>query len=324
LEIFKIFVDGRTFSSWTSGDVAVLNGHLHVLQAKTNLSFTNNIIDFGVLQGNLKILDWLQENNFTGATHRSVDISAEKGSIETLEWLHSHNYLERTDSALCMAALYGHIHILEYLHKFSAEFNIYPADYEQPIEFAIEGGFLNVIEWLHSKIEGNYVCHHETVDTACFSSHLSIVEWLVFHAGGNFSDAAFHNAASQGHVHILKWLQQNKHLNIQGEWNLNPQNFALEQAAAQGHLDAVQWLYKNMGAKLSVCAVDKSIQMGHTKITEWFFSQAPSIGFTYAAVQMAIQNGHAKTINWLQSHKPDVFAFERVEDDLEFKRYNVI
>src|SRR5262245_8809748 len=79
----------RRWSEWEDGNLAAANGHLWLLQTRSDaMWFTQRAMDSAASNGHLEVVKWLHSNRDEGCSRKAVEGAASGGHLEVLEWLH--------------------------------------------------------------------------------------------------------------------------------------------------------------------------------------------------------------------------------------------
>ncbi|KAG2960061.1 hypothetical protein PC118_g22708 [Phytophthora cactorum] len=101
------------------------------------------------------------------------------------------------------------------------------------------------------------------LDSAASRGHVHIIKWL--HEEKGVTDAGFGyvEAAKNGRLDVLKYLYEKKLVNSDLE------EYLLDAAARGGSLRTVQWLHVNTQVRCSDCAMDEATSRGHFEMVQW-------------------------------------------------------
>lgn len=158
--------------------------------------------------------------------------AVEIADLGFLEWLNDINFFF-SDSMCEIAAFNGHLEILEWL--------IDHGSIPSPKAFylAIKGGHLNIIKFLIRRRSYIRAQCNRSDEAAAYYGRLEILQWLL--KGEEYYDN-YHGclAAQGGHLHIIKWLHDNKYIDDSKKVDL-----ALH-AAITGQIKVLVWLEKNL------------------------------------------------------------------------------
>ncbi len=138
------------------------------------------------------------------------------------------------------AAAYGHLDILKW-----SQSNNYDIDVYKVMPIAAQNGQLEILKWLI-----NY-----KNDISSDASDNTTLECLDSSLGFNICN----NAASNGHIKILKWAKENGY-----EWS----TYTCSGAASNGQFETLKWLRKN-GCPWDTCSCIGAARNGHLKILKW-------------------------------------------------------
>ena len=105
--------------------------------------------------------------------------------------------------------------------------------------------------------------------------------------------ASMEEAAIYGHIHILDYLKEKGTI---------PTTAAIDNAAANGHLTAVKWLDEHCEVGCTGAAIIAAAEHGYFNIVEWLYMNKNSCrekNIIIDSLSMAALNGHLQIISWL-------------------------
>ena len=221
-----------------------------------------------------------------------------------------------------MAALSGHINILEWERDIRSGMT---SSYD--MLFAVAGGNLSLIKWLHEKNckvapdtahtrwyktrtwlrktkpqksqDRSWTVRHWLLDLAVGLGHLDIVVWLHEVGFDEFrSGRAIVQAAESGHLHVLKWLHENR-----SERCTRDTTYC---AAGNGHLEILKWLHENQLEDLSSETLLEAIRNGHLHVVKWIHDIRPEVFDIYHTVYVvAARHGRLHILKWLHENRSE-------------------
>ncbi len=179
---------------------------------------------------------------------------------------------------------------------------------------ATKHGKMSILEYFHrTKIQRLFYA----LDEAATYGHLEIVKWLAMNVQDtHISEYGFNMAAANGHLEVVKWLHEN--LNVRHAYA------AMDNAAGNGHLDVVKWLHENRIEGCTTLAIDDAAANGHLDVVKWLHANRKE-GWTPDAM-CAAHNGHLETVKWLnehhmENHHDDTRAYDTVATVYQFKHW---
>lgn len=174
----------------------------------------HNIMDCASTWGHLEVVQWLHENRTEGCTKKAMDLAAKNGQLEMVKWLHKNRTEGCTVEALLSAANNGHLKILKCLLKYKYIKKFSEVDLDNVIRYAIQGGNLDIVQWLYKKIGYHTKWWPPLIDWALLHGNLSTVQWLYeIGEGKNCSEAAMVSALERGNLDAAVWLQKKMNYN---------------------------------------------------------------------------------------------------------------
>ena len=183
----------------------------------------------------------------------------------------------------------------------------------------------DIVHWLVKilKVEWD---PRETFEKACASGSIAVLDFLAYEAwqDGDINEAieppeveaswASAIAAFEGHVHVLRWLQERGHymgysttmsaargghiavLEYCDKYlDVDHQEF-LERAAKNGHVDSVVWL-ANHGCAITQLAANHAASGGHLNTLKWMVAQQPSL-LGFGVLWAATRNDHLDCVKY--------------------------
>jgi hypothetical protein len=205
-------------------------------------------------RGDLKLLKWLHKHECAWNTDTCSE-AALKGRLDILQWARAHGcpwdedtcwcaaqggYLRVLqwaretgcpwDTATCSeAARFGHLPIIEWARANSCSWN------EDTCWCAAQSGFLNVLQWAreHGCPWDKRLCEY-----AARHSHLYVLQWARANGCPWDLDDVLPEAAANGNVTMLEWLQQSS----ERPWTAAKMSEMLDEAGSHDKLQAAKWL----------------------------------------------------------------------------------
>ena len=165
---------------------------------------------------------------------------------------------------------------------------------------AAENGHLNIIEWILSEIkmwkQFNERVYNNWVDNviclaAASKGHLHILRIMPEDTHWN---EAVNTALHYGQLEVLKWLQENNHIDVHGD--------LIVYAAKSGDLNILEWLQNEYKSDWNLPgAMYEAISIGNLDMIEYLEKKKVVTDvFCYNA---AFQSGQFEVINWLYTNR---------------------
>lgn len=200
--------------------VAGENGWLDLLNYGHNYkrfpTWDSSACDMAAKNGHINILKWLRENEYVISFDAS-DIAARSGQFAVLEWLHQNmsEFTHWRSHTYAAAALGGHFDILKYLHK-TCTFRC-PWD-ESTCANAALIGRLDILIFAY---DNGCPMNNHAYSLAASNGHLHVLKWAKArfkNINHLFTPWICYKAAKYKQLHILKWLRKND-CNCKGKYH---------------------------------------------------------------------------------------------------------
>lgn len=183
-----------------------------------NDDWQNEVFAAAVEKGQIRVLEWAQENAIDWYSNELLVSAAEFGCIRVLdylwEFLQAHGNREQISVliwARCsmVASRGAHEAVLKWFQDKSV-FKGYMGRmaWQQAWFVAARAGQVQVLQWLHDNGH-NYVNYETITQLATEGGHVSIWEWMREYGVISWSPDACKSAARHGQLHVLQWLRQN-------------------------------------------------------------------------------------------------------------------
>jgi hypothetical protein len=137
-----------------------------------------------------------------------------------------------------------------------------------------------------------------SVDSFATYGHLSIIQLFLKDKTSKrtCTKYAMDNAAHGGHLHIIKWLHNNR--------TEGCTNHAMDTAAQHNYMNIVKWLHENRTEGCSDYAMDYAAQYGHHDMLRWLHNNRHE-GISEIGISYAYRNKHYDIIEFLKEHCSD-------------------
>lgn len=156
--------------------------------------------------------------------------------------------------------------LLPYL-KYLKSKSLYNTKYNQSsMNKCCERNTLHVLQFCDVNISPIKNCSNtpQLMATVASKGNLKMLKYM--HSVGCYADyVADINAASNGHVDVLDWLNRNHEYGCSKE--------AMVHAAKSGQFNAVKWLQQNVRKcfKISVTEIEAAAENGHFEVVKWMY-----------------------------------------------------
>lgn len=269
------------------------NGSIDEIECVLNYGYSidNSYLCYGAAKySHLNILQELTVNDklFVGSSENLFGKAASGGNIEILEWLRNikvESYDTQFSKSICVkAAKHGHIHVLEWAMKYTFQFFT-----KKMYAWVARNYDFNMLNWLLNNIR---IDSDSMYAEAATYGHLNILK-LLKEKGFPLVQCIFERAARRGHFEIIKWAYEN---NCPKYYNL------IGCAASSGNLEIVQWLYENgfplnnPNAKLQYCIMYNAAIIGNLEIIKWAHQRGCQD--TTTVCRYAAAHGHLSVFKW--------------------------
>ena len=227
-----------------------------------------------------------------------IDTASCYGDLPMIKWLYeNYNYEEEvwcSSDAISNAALLGRLDIVKWLFEHVEE---------DVCEGTLVGiparGRLDILIWFHNNAKIDDDSENcfipELMDEAAECGHLHIVKWLHENRTEGCTTKAMDEAASHGFNDIVKFLHENRREGCTEE--------AMDHACYRGDLDLLIYLHQ-AGYNCSYMAMDYAAAVGRLDIIQWLFANRDE-GCSTKAMKYAAEGSHLDVIDWLDTIRPD-------------------
>ena len=258
---------------------AAANGHLHVIQYLIHMGVhlkqhANESIRHACENGHLQVVEYLINLNLdiSYKYHDFLKTASRYGRLNVVQYLicnQSVNVSQDNDKSIRVAAVNGHLDVVQYLAGQGADIRQCCVEDGQ---FIAEGGFLNVLKYLHDKEVFNHVDFSSFAVPAVEGGHLHVLQYLVHHG----ADVTFQNnkvmahAIYNGQLHIVKYL-----VSLGVDVTSMDDNYPVYTAIEIGHLDMLKYFFSlgcgtKPGDRLYIhIAIQNAIYYDHIHIVKY-------------------------------------------------------
>ncbi|EGG24314.1 hypothetical protein DFA_06464 [Cavenderia fasciculata] len=265
-----------------------------------NVPCSNFMGDKAIRDGNIEMVDYLVNHRIANIVEhiglRFHFISRNDAAMVKLflDYFHNNKSKYKIDTlAYILPSIAGYFEMFKSLYQ---QLSLPQADYylQLAVKTALEGGFLDTIEFLHSnnqQFPDNPLAH------AAEKGHLKIVQFLTTQRPTeNSTTYSMDNAAKNGHFEVVQYLDQNRTEGCTTN--------AMDEAAKNGHFEIVMYLDQHRSEGCTTNAMDNASLNGHLSIVE-YLDQHRSEGCTQKALNNASENGHLPIVKYLCQHRSE-------------------
>ncbi len=128
------------------------------------------------------------------------------------------------------------------------------------------------------------------------AAEIGYLDGIVYNTNLTFTRAAMNYAAMNGHLHMVKFLHENREEGCS--------TWAMDWAAMNGHLEVIKWLHENREEGCTTLAMNWAASNGHLHVVEWLHENREE-GCTRWAVEWAACNGHLDIVKWLHDNREE-------------------
>ncbi|KAF1321154.1 Alpha- and gamma-adaptin-binding protein p34, partial [Globisporangium splendens] len=164
------------------------------------------------------------------------------------------------------------------------------------MDIAAAHGQLETLQWLQTLPE-NPGCTRAAIENAARNGHVNVVVWLQHHAPVQQSSVAIVNAIECGHLEVVRFLHDQGHA-------LRAPAHAIACAAKRNRLDILQWMHEHYAVDWTSDAMDSAAERGHLQIVQWLHANRIE-GCTTTAMNQAAANGHLDMVQWLHANRSE-------------------
>ncbi|AYV84971.1 MAG: hypothetical protein Satyrvirus1_57 [Satyrvirus sp.] len=181
---------------------------------------------------------------------------------------------------------------------------------ENAFEFAVEKGYINIVEYLISN-GANIHKNIYIIGVAAYNGHFDVVKILVknginIHAGYG---CALRNASEAGHLPIVKFLAENTDKSIDKIDDKKIKKMSLDMAAKNGNIDIVKYFVEEIGIE-SDDSLILAADHGHYKIVKYLVQKGADVHASKdSAIIFASSNGHTKIVKFLTKKGINIHAY---------------
>uniref|UniRef100_A0AAV1TI25 Ankyrin repeat-containing domain n=1 Tax=Peronospora matthiolae TaxID=2874970 RepID=A0AAV1TI25_9STRA len=221
-------------------------------------------------RGDLQSLKWTTESYLPGEFLTEVVAQASaNGHVDILQWMwenhHEVGYWGGIE--LCGAIRNCHFRMVEWLQTHVA-FRLECA--QHVIEQAAASGSLKIVKWLY---ESFGVALDDAAKIAALNCEWKVIRWILGHGKRADLNAAFRcddiyvSAAKSGNIDTLELLSEH---GFPGDPMV-----ILDNAISGGHLHIVKWLYEEKGVTDVGVGFINAARMGHLEILKYLSDERP-------------------------------------------------
>ena len=279
LDIVKFLYDWGYTCTEQGMSGAAKNGHFDCVKflhykwdsyyGRNRLPCTKNIIDGAAENGHLNIIKWLSqtysEYGVCLCTESAMDRAAKNGYLNVVKWLNENYWGLHSPSIMDFAAENGHLDVLEYLHK-----NTIGKCSVNAIELATKNGYLNVLKFFYDNFHNaKFYMGADTLRTAARFGYIDIIKWLD-EKGYTPTIEALNISFENNHINMdsVKWLYN--------RIKKYPNNNSMYNAASKGHLKVLKWYNElvpyGFDKKLATDLIFFAISAEQLVVVEWLES----------------------------------------------------
>jgi len=227
---------------------------------------------------------------------RVIKAAAGEGQLDILKWTNKDTLLGCGSIATFEASKFGHLDVIKWLYKKNFIVIVHGRDL---CTGASEGGFLNILKWWVGADKLGFALDDYGVicRNAADEGHLHILRWVKENKcvwkhlqTSTFIVNICENAASKGHLEILKWARQNN-----CRWN----EWTCTRAAEYGQFEVLKWARQNECPwDRNVCS--RSASNGNLEMLKW--ARQNECPWDEWTCTLAASNGHLDVLKWARQN----------------------
>ncbi|EGG22216.1 hypothetical protein DFA_04334 [Cavenderia fasciculata] len=296
IEIVKYIHDSGVGECKNAMDIAAFNSLeiVKFLHLNRSEGATTNAMENAAKCGNIDVVKFLHENRSEGASTMAMDYASMYGYFEIVKYLHEHRSEGATTMAIEYAAQHGHIDIVKFIHQ-----NLCEGIATNAIRYAVRYGHFEIFKYL-------YKTDHQTTkdihidDGAIVKGDMEMVTYLVETVNAKCTSETVRTALQFGKLDIFYYLYDR----FSADSSIWTSNIMVE-AATQGHIEIVKFLHFNKpDLDVTTWAMDLAAQNGHIEIVK-FLSEHRSEGCTTEAIDRASMKGHIDMVKFLHYNRTE-------------------
>ncbi|OWY97630.1 hypothetical protein PHMEG_00031794 [Phytophthora megakarya] len=258
--------------------------------------FLTEVVTQASDNGHLHILTWLWENHRNRGYWGGAELchAMENKHYEVVQWLRSHVAIqyENAQSLIRLAAADGDIKLVQFLRE-NFDVEIIPA-----LHTAVCNHQYDAVLWILNTYKCADLAADSMYSTAAAIGDLDMVKIMFEHGSVEHKEALF-KAASHGHLHIVKWLHEEKGVSLDGEW--------LETTMSDSYvkipMDVIKYFHQSTANFVPRCAMDAAVESGRVEFAEWVWVNSNArIPCSQQAIDLAARRGSLEMVQWLHEH----------------------
>ncbi|KAI9916846.1 hypothetical protein PsorP6_018094 [Peronosclerospora sorghi] len=240
----------------------------------------------------------------------ALNIAAGRGCYAGVRWLRSAYYPKGKFHGVERAAMYsGNLQMLRYLHD---EFSNKMKDdavvsSQDAVAHAAANGRVDLVHWF-CEMKGPYAFGWNVMDAAVAQNRMEVVQYLDRVLGNRCTRRGLEEAAFNGHLEVVKWLQDSTYYEIR--------TFkTLENAIAGGHLHIVKYIMEHVVVAYTSwmhAALIAAMAYGQRHILHWLHDRASAkaarfherfrVSMNTTKLYTVARRGHLNVLQWLHDH----------------------
>jgi ankyrin repeat protein len=206
--------------------------------------------------GHLDIIKYLEDEKGAKIDTYTISNIIESGNLDVVKDLVEKKGAGIGVNAYSDAVKSGNLNVVKYVVEKGATIGI------NAVNNAIETGNLDLIEYLVDEKE--YFIHNDGFILAIKNGHLHIVKYLVNEKGKEISYDLFQKAVLSGHLNIVKFfMEKNARIASLGDGHM------AYLAASKGHLHILKYLVEEKGVKINDMTYNEAIDKGHLDVIKY-------------------------------------------------------
>lgn len=182
---------------------AAKTGNIQAFKYSVLTGFNKDVMNWAARSGHLELVKWLWKNRNEGCSMNAIIWASKFGQFPVVRFLYENVPICRNydNWALNESARYGYIDIFKWLSC-----RCKSVDYCYPLKYAVEGGHLDIVQYLGEICDEKYM--RPGIDVAARYGYLDLVKW--FWNKYKYTEVELINcvyfAIRGNHLPVVKWL----------------------------------------------------------------------------------------------------------------------
>ncbi|CAH0481271.1 unnamed protein product [Peronospora belbahrii] len=276
-----------------------------------------SLLEHAAFREKKKLFSWSSELKRSYKQYQfetALNYAAARGFFIGVRWLRSKYYPKGKFHGVERAALYsGNLQMLRYLHSEFSNKMVDDAvvDSQDAVAHAAADGRLDLVQW-YCEMKGPYAFGWNVMDAALAHNRMEVVQYLDSVLGNRCTRRGLEKAALNGHLQVVKWLNDSRYYEIRTFRSLENAIAALTAAVTYGQLRILEWLHDRASTEAAMFnrrfrfeiytnqlyAVARN---GQLDVLQWLHTNNYPVHCRRAHVlRGAASGGHKAIIEWME------------------------